>query len=48
MRKHWPLGFLSLMAIRGVVGIVNGDWLEAVWIVWLGWLVYFIPVKSEE
>lgn len=46
MRKDWPLGFLSLMSIRGIIGIINGDWLEAVWIGWIGWAVYFIPEKK--
>jgi len=43
MRKDWFLGFLGFLAIRGFIGLIYGDWGEALWI---GWFFHFIPKKS--
>lgn len=48
MKKEWPLGFLSLLSIHGFAGLLQGDYLQAVWIAWLAWLVFFIPRKSGD
>jgi len=34
MRKNWMLGFLGFMGFQGIQGISNGDWMQALWIVW--------------
>lgn len=48
LRPNWQLGFLGLMEIRGVIGIINENWMESIWIVWFSWFTAFIPEKKEN
>jgi len=43
MQKYWMLGFFGFIGLKGIPGIINGDWLQATWLVWFVWFVYFIP-----
>lgn len=47
MRKEWPLALLSLMSIQGFYGLATGNYLQAIWLVWLSFLVYLIPEKIK-
>lgn len=47
MRKDWWLGFLGIFAYQGIIGVVKGDWVQALWILWLIWFIYFVPVGKK-
>ena len=48
MKKNWWMGFLGLFSIYGGVGLINGEWISAVWFLWLVWFAYFFPEKKTE
>ncbi len=47
LRKNWALGFLSILSIRGFIGLFVGDWMQTAWILWIAWVIFFIPVEEN-
>jgi len=45
-RKDWPLGFLGFVGLRGIGGILEGNFTDSLWIAWFAWFAYFIPHKK--
>jgi len=45
MRKIWFLGFLGFLTIRGIIGLYQHDWWQALWLIWVIWFAYFLPKK---
>ncbi|SCA98130.1 Uncharacterized protein BWINRA5_01529 [Bacillus mycoides] len=53
MQKNWWLGFLGLIGIYEIPGMIEAfqadkGWFALISLVWLLWFGYFIPEKKED
>ncbi|SIQ10414.1 hypothetical protein SAMN05878494_0321 [Bacillus cereus] len=53
MQKNWWLGFLGLIGIYKIPGMMeafqaDGSWFKLIGFIWLLWFGYFIPEKKDN
>ena len=46
--KRKALGFLSLLSLLAFPGILEGDWVQGVWLFWLVWILYFFESSGRN
>lgn len=40
--------FSWVMGIQGIRGLIDGDYLQTIWIAWFAWFSWFLPVKNAR